>query len=81
MICVSEYLLGQLPGYIQKKGTFIYNGIDHYQDSRLTDNNIKEFRRFLNMEDDDVLLLYVGRLNLTNQPYKGLAELVDIYQR
>jgi len=81
VVCVSEYLLGQLPGYIQKKGTFIYNGIDHYQDSRLTDNNIKEFRRFLNMEDDDVLLLYVGRLNLKNQPYKGLAELVDIYQQ
>ncbi|MCL4418037.1 MAG: glycosyltransferase, partial [Actinobacteria bacterium] len=80
VVCVSEYLLNQLPSYIQKKAVFIYNGIDHYSGSRLTNESTESFRENLKLSDDDVLLLYVGRLNLTNQPYKGLAELVSIYQ-
>jgi glycosyltransferase involved in cell wall biosynthesis/GT2 family glycosyltransferase len=81
VILVSDYLLKQLPPSIQKKSAFIYNGIDHYNESRFTDSQVKDFRQSLKLDDEDVLMLYVGRLNLTNQPYKGLAELVDIFQR
>ena len=81
VILVSDYLLKQLPPSIQKKSAFIYNGIDHYSQSGFTDNRVKDFRESLKLGDEDVLMLYVGRLNLTNQPYKGLAELVDIFQR
>ena len=81
VVCVSDYLIRQLPDYIRKKGTFIYNGIDHYQDSKLDPQAVSRFRQELGVRPDDVLLLYVGRLNLSNQPYKGLAELVGIYQQ
>jgi glycosyltransferase involved in cell wall biosynthesis len=78
VILVSNYLLKQLPPSIQKKSAFIYNGIDHYDEAKFTDSQVKDFRQSLKLDDEDVLMLYVGRLNLTNQPYKGLAELVDI---
>ena len=81
VICVSDYLLKQLPDYIRKKATFIYNGIDHYQDDRLRQEDVLKFREDFGIKPDEVLLLYVGRLNLSNQPYKGLAELVGIYQQ
>ena len=81
VVSVSKYLLEQLPPYIKKKATFIYNGIDHYKNERLSEQEILSFRENLGVKSDEVLLLYVGRLNLTNQPYKGLAELVEIYQQ
>jgi GT2 family glycosyltransferase/glycosyltransferase involved in cell wall biosynthesis len=81
VILVSDYLLKQLPLSIQRKSAFIYNGIDHYNESRFTDSQVKDFRQNLKLDGEDVLMLYVGRLNLTNQPYKGLAELVGIFQR
>jgi GT2 family glycosyltransferase/glycosyltransferase involved in cell wall biosynthesis len=81
VVCVSEYLLRQLPDYIKRKATVIYNGIDHYSSARFSKEERENFRDDLNIDDDDVLMLYVGRLNLTNQPYKGLAELADIYQQ
>src|SRR4030066_206126 len=80
IIMVSNYLFNQLPNHIKKKASFIYNGIDHYQNETVYSGDILRFRERLGVSEQDVLLLYVGRLNLTNQPYKGLAELVDIYQ-
>jgi hypothetical protein len=32
-----------------------------------------DFRKSIGISEDDILLLYVGRLNVTNQPYKGVA--------
>ncbi len=81
VICVSDYLLKQLPDYIRKKATFIYNGIDHYHSDHLKQEDVLKFREDFGIKPDEVLLLYVGRLNLSNQPYKGLAELVGIYQQ
>ncbi len=80
VVCVSNYLLNLLPNYIKNKATFIYNGIDHYQNDNITQDDIINFREKLGVSTNDALLLYVGRLNLTNQPYKGLAELVGIYE-
>ncbi|GEM_PF-536613 len=92
VVCVSKYLLSQLPPYIRKKAIVIYNGVDHYAHAQFEDtftdkelilesSEIEQFRESLGLKEDDILLLYVGRLNLTNQPYKGLAELVDIFQQ
>jgi GT2 family glycosyltransferase/glycosyltransferase involved in cell wall biosynthesis len=81
VILVSDFLLKQLPPSIQKKSAFIYNGIDHYSKDKYTGKDVKDFRQSLGLDDENVLMLYVGRLNLTNQPYKGLAELVDIFQK
>ena len=81
VILVSDYLLKQLPPYIQKKSTFIHNGIDHYNKDKYTDKEVRDFRQSLGVDDENILMLYVGRLNLTNQPYKGLSELVSIFQK
>jgi GT2 family glycosyltransferase/glycosyltransferase involved in cell wall biosynthesis len=82
VICVSNYLLSQLPSYIKKKALLIYNGCDHYHyaKDKISSIEILEFRSGLGLTDNNILLLYVGRLNLTNQPYKGLSELISIYQ-
>ena len=80
VILVSNYLLNLLPNYIKNKATFIHNGVDHYQGDNITQDEIDNFRLKLGIKENDTLLLYVGRLNLTNQPYKGLAELVSVYQ-
>ena len=81
LVTVSKYLLGCLPLSLRKKASFIYNGADHYQVKGITEIKVREFRKKMRISDQDILLLYVGRLNLTNQPYKGLSELVSIYQK
>lgn len=80
VVLVSNYLLNLLPNNIKNKAISIYNGIDHYRNDNITQDDIINFREKLGVSTNDALLLYVGRLNLTNQPYKGLAELVDIYE-
>ena len=81
LVTVSKYLLGCLPLPLRKKASYIYNGADHYDIRDVDDEEIASFREKLGVADKDILLLYVGRLNLTNQPYKGLAELVSIFQQ
>ncbi len=80
IITVSRYLLNCLPAYLRKKADFIYNGCDHYARHVITGDEVNYFRESLGVNPEDVLLLFVGRLNLTNQPYKGLAELISIYE-
>ena len=80
LVTVSKYLLGGLSLNLRKKASYIYNGADHYNVRDVSSEEISDFRKKYGISEDDVLLLYVGRLNLTNQPYKGLAELVSTYQ-
>ena len=80
LVTVSKYLLGCLPLNLRKKASYIYNGADHYLAGTVDASDVENFREKNGVSPDDILLLYVGRLNLTNQPYKGLAELVSIYQ-
>ncbi len=80
LITVSKYLLDCLPNNLRKKAAYIYNGCDHYRQKEVPEEKIKIFREKMGLAPKDTLLLYIGRLNLTNQPYKGLDELVKIYQ-
>ncbi|MCD4670879.1 MAG: glycosyltransferase [Actinomycetia bacterium] len=80
LVTVSKYLLGCLPLSLRKKASFIYNGANHYKIRDVPSSEITDFRESMGVSADDILLLYVGRLNFTNQPYKGLAELVSMYQ-
>ena len=80
IVTVSRYLLNCLPKNLREKATFIYNGCDHYKEEIIGKEEINDFRNEIGVNPKDVLLLFVGRLNLTNQPYKGLSELIDIYQ-
>jgi len=80
IVTVSKYLLNCLPKDLQEKADFIYNGCDHYQQKTIRMEEINDFRKGMGVNPEDVLLLFVGRLNLTNQPYKGLSELMGIYK-
>jgi len=80
IVTVSKYLLNCLPKDLQEKTDFIYNGCDHYQQKTMRMEEINDFRKGIGVNPEDVLLLFVGRLNLTNQPYKGLSELMGIYR-
>ncbi|MBC7333534.1 MAG: glycosyltransferase, partial [Actinobacteria bacterium] len=43
--------------------------------------DFSRLKQTLGIEENDIVLLYVGRLNPTNQPYKGLNELIWIYHK
>lgn len=80
IVTVSRYLLNCLPKGLKEKAAFIYNGSDHYQGKTISREEINDFRTNLGVKSEDILLMFVGRLNLTNQPYKGLSELIDVYR-
>jgi len=50
-------------------------------DRRGRDELRREFRNAHGFGDDDVVGLYVGRINPVDQPYKGTAELFDLVPR
>src|SRR3972149_4937537 len=79
VITVSQYLLNCLPKKIRKKATYIYNGSNHYQKIDFSKEETEDFKEQLGVKPEDILLLFVGRLNFSNQPYKGLEELAKIY--
>lgn len=80
IVSISKFLLNALPDKLRSKATYIYNGCDHYHLNPISSEEIQLFRKSLGVASNDILLLFVGRLNLSNQPYKGLEELKDIYQ-
>ncbi len=80
IVAVSQYLLNCLPKNLKNKAVFIYNGCDHYRKEIITKEDINDFRKSLGVNPEDTLLLFVGRLNLTNQLYKGLSGLMEIYR-
>ncbi|MCL5072955.1 MAG: glycosyltransferase [Actinobacteria bacterium] len=80
IISISDYLNIKLPAYLRKKADYVHLGADHYRsDKEITNQQIIDFRHKLGVEDNDCLLLYVGRLNPVNQPYKGTQELINLF--
>jgi len=82
IVMVSEYLKAGLSRSLQRKTTVIYNGADHYSGVSTEDTKAEaeRLRRSLGVESG-LLLLYVGRLNSNDQPYKGTAQLVEMYRK
>ena len=74
---ISDFLRTQLPATVQERVSTIYLGADHYPLASATDRAAMRHR--FGVADDDVVALYVGRLNPDHQPYKGTRELVDTY--
>jgi len=64
---------------MRKKAAYIYNGSNHYQKIDFSKEETEDFKEQLGVKPEDILLLFVGRLNFSNQPYKGLEELAKIY--
>jgi GT2 family glycosyltransferase/glycosyltransferase involved in cell wall biosynthesis len=79
VISISSYLNNRLPSYLRKKSGYIHLGSDHYIGTEISEGQIEEFRSSFNVKKDDCLLLYVGRLNPVNQPYKGTEELIELF--
>jgi len=80
IITVSKFLLSCLPAKLQAKAGYIYNGCNHYKLADMPDDErVANFRQELGVKTDDILLLFVGRLNISNQPYKGVDELIHIH--
>ena len=79
IISISGYLNNKLPLYLRKKSGYIHLGSDHYLGTEVSGMQIQEFRSSFNVKEDDCLLLYVGRLNPVNQPYKGTKQLMELF--
>lgn len=78
LVTVSEFLRSDLPPGIQAKTTAIHNGADHYP--LASDSAVRAMRERLGIGPDEVMLLYLGRLNPHHQPYKGTEELLEMYR-
>ena len=78
VVTISRWLQGQLPGALRARSRAILLGADHYPiagpDARAA------ARARLGVADDDVLSLYVGRLNPHHQPYKGTEKLLRMHR-
>ncbi|TML65634.1 MAG: glycosyltransferase family 4 protein [Actinobacteria bacterium] len=77
IVTVSEWLRGQLPASLRPRTVAIHNGADHYV--LASDEQAHALRRKLGVGDGEVMLLYLGRLNPSQQPYKGTAELLATF--
>ncbi len=81
LIAISEYIRSELPVDVQRSTVVIHNGADHY--CRASDEAGADFRNSIGVEDGEIMVLWVGRIQPVKdpQPYKGLGELLRIGTR
>ena len=79
IISISKFTRNLLPPFQRHKCVPIYLGHDHVGIPPVVDSGVlrRHFREKFEIADDEVLLLYVGRINPLDQPYKGTAELMQ----
>jgi GT2 family glycosyltransferase/glycosyltransferase involved in cell wall biosynthesis len=75
IVTISDFLRRQMPARVRLRAEVIGWGSDHYW-RPVPGQEALAYRRSKGISDDTVLALYVGRLNHTGQPYKGVAELL-----
>jgi glycosyltransferase involved in cell wall biosynthesis len=79
VVTCSEFLKQTFARGAQRKTRVIPLGVDHVlPDTPMPSRN--ELRHHRGIGGDDVVLAFVGRLDV-GTPYKGIADLVDIFQR
>lgn len=79
IIAISNYLKNQNL-HLKGKTDMAYPGIEHTgEDSK--DINIQEVRSKYGVNDNDILLFSVSRLNHIGQPYKGINDAIEIFQK
>jgi glycosyltransferase involved in cell wall biosynthesis len=79
VVTLSEFLRSTFPWWTRRKTRVIYIGADHI----LAGDGLpprEAVRRRYGAGPDDVLFAFIGRLDL-GTPYKGVAELVESFQR
>jgi GT2 family glycosyltransferase/glycosyltransferase involved in cell wall biosynthesis len=75
IITISDFLRRQMPAKLAKRTEVIHLGAEHYWRD-VSEADRLAYRRKHGVADDQVLALYVGRLNHKGQPYKGVSELL-----
>jgi GT2 family glycosyltransferase/glycosyltransferase involved in cell wall biosynthesis len=75
IVTISNFLRGRMPKNLAGRAEVIHLGAEHYW-REVTEQQRREYRRGHGVTDDQVLALYVGRLNQKGQPYKGVEELL-----
>jgi glycosyltransferase involved in cell wall biosynthesis len=78
VVAISDYIKSVLPVSVQENTSVIRNGGDHYP--RAEAEATAEFRSSLGIQPDDVMILWVGRIEPFHdwQPYKGLKALMEL---
>ena len=76
LVTISEFLRRQMPRRLAERAAVVPWGSEHYW-RPIDPEQALAYRRSRGIADDQVLALYVGRLNHQGQPYKGVAELLQ----
>jgi glycosyltransferase involved in cell wall biosynthesis len=80
IVVISDFLKRQLPRTLHPKTEVIYCGGNHYDTVPQGPEKRETFRKQIGIKPEEVVALYVGRINPREQPYKGTAELIRIYE-
>jgi glycosyltransferase involved in cell wall biosynthesis len=81
IVAISDYLRRRLPVFLRRRTAVVPPGIDHYDAPGDPAAARARVRARFGVGEDEVLLLYVGRINPRLQPYKGTAPLLACYRR
>jgi glycosyltransferase involved in cell wall biosynthesis len=81
VVTISHFLRERLPFFLRRRAHVIYPGVDHYGSGGGAARSGKAIRERFGVPEDEMLLLYVGRINPRHQPYKGTAQLVECVER
>jgi glycosyltransferase involved in cell wall biosynthesis len=81
ILCISHSIQNWLPGKLRGFSEVVYLGCDHYQ--KAPPEQAHKFREDLKLDADNVLVLWVGRVQAKNdeQPYKGFSEFLELASR
>jgi glycosyltransferase involved in cell wall biosynthesis len=78
IVSISNSIRDWLPAGVRHKSELIYLGCDHYKPASAEQRY--SFRKRIGVGDDDIVVLWVGRIQTSKdeQPYKGLLEFIQI---
>ncbi len=79
IISNSKYTCSLLPRFQRGKCIAVYHGHEHVPKPLASERDSlrAQFRAKYDIADNELLMLYVGRINPQDQPYKGTAELME----
>ncbi len=75
VVTISAWLRDQLPSGLRRRTAVVHLGADHHRIASAEEG--QAMRRRLGVGPDELLCLYIGRLNPEQQPYKGVNALLD----
>lgn len=81
ILCISRSIQNWLPEISRPLSEVVYLGCDHYP--KATPEEVRQFRVNLKFEDDEIVVLWVGRVQVKagEQPYKRFSEFLEIAER